>query len=421
MTDDEHRSIEHLYTDALREVVDEDGYGAWRSIDAPDAVSLSFGFPFPESFPNDDLVTAAKAVFKQEGDRALQYGGGDYPDRLETAVADRERRLGTDCSAENVLLTNGATHAIDLVCSTFLEGGDEVFVEAPTFMGALRVFANYGVTVTGFENDAIGLNVDAVEAELRRRRADGRDGPKLLYTVPDFQNPTGTTMSLDRRERLVDLAAEFDFAVLEDGAYSELRFEGEHVAPLSALDENGRVVRVGTFSKTIAPGVRTGWVLGSEPVVGAVGRMRAGGTNTFTQGVLGRYCAEGKLAANVEELRVAYEARRDHLLDCLETHMPTEATWTDPDGGFFVWVTMPAGVDTEAMLPTAAEEGVTYLPGEMFFPDDRGARSLRLSFSHADFEAMERGVEALARASQAAIAARTPEQAQEESSSRSAR
>jgi 2-aminoadipate transaminase len=393
-------AFDHLFTETVRDGLGEEGYGSWRSIDAPGAVSLSFGFPFPDSFPNEELVEAAEAVFEVEGDRALQYGGGDYADRLTDAVVRQERGLGIDCAAENVLLTNGATHAIDVVCQTVLERGDDVFVEAPTFMGTLKLLGNYGADVTGFGMDGDGLRVEEVAAALETRE----EPPKLLYTIPTFQNPSGTTMSLDRRERLLELAGAHDFLILEDDAYGQLRYRGEDVPPLASLDGSDRVVRVNTFSKTVAPGVRSGWVLGDAEFVEEVTRMRAGGVNTFTQSVLGRYCTEGDYEANVAELRARYEERCEHMLDCLERHMPPGVEWTEPAGGFFVWVTFPDGVDTEAMLPTAAEEGVTYLPGNLFFPDDRGAESLRLSFSHVGLEEMDRAVGALARAARSAMA-----------------
>jgi 2-aminoadipate transaminase len=397
-------AFDHLFTAAVRDGLGEEGYGSWRSIDEPDAVSLSFGFPYPESFPHDELVAAAEAVFEEESDTALQYGGGDYADRLVEVVAERERERGIDCGTENVLLTNGATHAIDVVCHTFLERGDEVFVEAPTFMGTLKLLGNYGVEITGFGNDADGLRVDAVAEELERREEVGETTPKLLYTIPTFQNPTGTTLTRERRERLLDLAEAHDFVVVEDDAYDALRYHGEDLPPLAALDRSGRVVRTNTFSKTVAPGVRSGWVLADEEILEEVTRMRAGGANTFTQGVLGRYCTEGPFEENVAELRRRYAERRDHMLDRLEEHMPPGTDWTEPDGGFFVWVTLPECIDTAELLPRAAAEGVTYLPGELFFPDDRGDNCLRLSFSHVSPEEMERGIAALARATRSWMA-----------------
>ncbi|WP_331234395.1 aminotransferase-like domain-containing protein [Natronorarus salvus] len=397
--------FDHLFTETVRETLEDSAYGAWRSVSSADAVPLGLGFPFPESFPNDELVDAAGAVFDVEGDVALQYGGGEYAEHLEEVVADRARARGIDCGEGELLLTNGSTHAIDSVCRAFLDPEESIVVEAPTFMGALSVFRNYGVEVTGIDVDRDGLDVEALAAELRARDERGDALPTLVYTIANFQNPTGTTLSADRRHRLLDLAAEYDFVILEDDAYGELRFDGEPLPTLAELDDEGRVVHVGTFSKTIAPGVRTGWVIGHEEIVREVRGLAAGGTNTFTRGVLGRYCAEGRLEEGVPELRRAYEERRDHLLRCLESSMPPEATWTEPEGGFFVWVELPEGIDTEELLPRAAEEGVVYLPGSMFYPDDRGENGLRLSYSQASPEGMERGIAALARTVRSALPA----------------
>jgi 2-aminoadipate transaminase len=393
----ESSRVDHLFSETVRETLGQSAYGAWREVDAPGAVSLAFGFPFPGSFPYDELLAAAGAVVEAEPDRMLQYGGGEHADRLPELVAGRERDRGVDCSDEAVVLTGGANHAIDLVCRLFLDPGDHLLTGAPTFMGALSSFGNHAVEVTGVPVDGDGLDVGAVEAELRERRAGGRPVPKLVYAVPTFQNPTGITLPRDRREHLLELAAEFDFAVLEDDAYGELRYDGDDVPPLAALDDAGRVVRVGTFSKTVAPGVRTGWAVAHEEVAAQLRRLNAGGPNVFTQGTVARY-VEDHFEDNVDRLRAAYAERRDHMLDCLDAHMPDGTDWTEPEGGFFVWVTLPEGVDAEALLPAAAEEGVTYLPGEMFYPDGGGERSLRLSFSHVDLGAMEEGVAALGRA-----------------------
>ena len=404
--DDNERTerFDHLFAEPVRETLGESTYGEWRSISAPDAAPLGVGFPYPESFPNDDLVDAADAVFDEEGDTALQYGGSDYGDQLVEAIVERARERGIDCDDDQVLLTNGGTNAVDAICRTFLDPGDTLFVEAPTFMGVLKLFGNFGVEVEGFPVDEDGLDVDAVARELEARREDGRELPTVFYTIPTFQNPTGTTLSLDRRERLLDLAAEYDFVVLEDDAYGDLRYEGDDVPTLAELDEDGRVVHVGTFSKTIAPGVRTGWVIAHPEIHAQVRRMNAGGTNTFTRGVLGRYCTDGAFEENLAELREAYAERLDHTLRCLDEHMPPEVEWTEPEGGFFVWVEFPEGADTDELLADAAEEGVVYLPGSMFFPDDSGENGLRLSFSFASLDEIDSGIEALARVASSATA-----------------
>lgn len=404
MADDERTGrLDHLLAGTVRDQVGGSPYGAWRSVRGADAVQLSFGFPFPESFPNDELAAATAAVLEEEGGRAMQYGGGEYADALSEFVADQARGRGIDVESRTVTLTNGATDGLATVCDAFLEPGDTIVVGAPTFMGALTVFRSYGVDVESVPVDESGLDVAALEDWLATRREEGLATPTLVYVVPNFQNPTGATLTRERRERLVALAEEYDFVILEDDAYGELRYDGNPVPPLAAVDDHGRVLRVGTFSKTIGPGVRTGWVLADEELQEPLKVVSAGGTNTFTQSVVARYAEDGRYEHNVERLREAYRERRDAALASLADHMPAGTDWTEPDGGFFIWVTLPGNVDAERLLEAAAEEGVVYLPGSMFFADDGGEDCLRISFSYVDPEEFDRGIRALARATESAL------------------
>ena len=389
--------LEHLFADTVRDTMGSAVYGDWRSIQNADAVPLAFGFPYPESFPNEELTAATESLLSSEPERALQYGGGRHADGLRDLVVDRARDRGIDCSAETIHLTNGATRAIDTVCRTFLEPGDEVVVEAPTFMGALGIFRNHGAAVTGVAVDEEGLDVDALADDLAARAQRGDPQPKLVYTIPDFQNPTGVTMATDRRERLLDLAERYDFVVLEDDPYGRLRYEGSERPPLKALDVDDRVVRVNTFSKTIAPGVRTGWIVADEATTAQFDRIDAGGEPSFTRGLIERYCTDGRLDRAVARLCEGYERRRDRMLASLEARMPPGVTWSEPSGGFFVWVEFPEATDAEALLPDAIDAGVTYLPGTFFYAGDDGRRFARLSFSHASPSAIDDGIEALAR------------------------
>ena len=395
--DDSVGPLAHLYTEPVSQALDRSTYGDWRRIANADAVSLSFGFPFAASFPTARLEESVSGVLREEAASALQYGGGEYAARLESFVFDREVARGIDPDAAGVTITNGATHAIDSICRTVLSPGDVVVVEEPTFMGVLSVFRNFGVELVGAPVDGEGLDVDALAETLADRRERGRPAPTMVYTIPNFQNPTGTTLSRGRRERLLELADEYDFVVLEDDAYGDLRFDGEAETPLGALDEAGRVVRVGTFAKTIAPGVRLGWLCAHQSVVDAVDAVAAGGSATFTRSVVGYYCDRGYFDESLPELRSAYARRRDRLLDRLAERMPDGTTWTEPDGGFFVWLELPEGIDTDAMLEPAIEAGVTYLPGSMFYRDEAGANACRLSFSYASPEEIDEGIDALAR------------------------
>ena len=323
--------FDHLFATTVRERLGREGYGGGASPDA-DAVPLTYGFPYPESFPTAELVAATETVIEEEAADVLQYGGGEYVERLHDGILAREELRGIDADREELLVTNGATHALDAISSTFLDPGDEVLVESPTFVWSLKVLDNRGADLTGVELDSDGLDPDALEAELLAREAAGEPTPKLLYTIPEFQNPTGATLTRERRERVLELADQYDFLIVADDAYGELRFSGESPPPLSALDDSGRVIRVGTVSKTIAPGVRTGWITAHEALIEQIGAMAAGGTNTFTQSVLGRYMDAGHYQPTLDDLLAGYEKRRDAMLDALERHLPEGSSWTEPNG-----------------------------------------------------------------------------------------
>jgi 2-aminoadipate transaminase len=389
-------TVEALFATGVSDAIDRSPYGSWRSIADADAVPLSFGFPAPALFPESELATAVERVLEENGPAVLQYGTDDYADELEQFVADRASARGIDPDTTAVTLTNGATHAIDTICRAFLDPGDVIAVEDPTFMGALGVFRNHGVELLGVPMTEDGIDVEAFARTLESRAEAGKPLPKLLYTIPNFHNPTGTTLPRESRTRLLALAEEYGVAVLEDDAYGDLRYDGAEEPPLAALDDAGRVLHVGTFSKTIAPGLRIGWVTGPEVAIEAIDTLAAGGTNTFTRSVAGWFCADGHFERRLPMLREAFETRRDTLVDSLDAHMPAGTTWSTPDGGFFTWVHLPEGVDTEAMLEDAAEAGVTYLPGEMFAVDESHSNCLRLSFSYADQDQIDEGVETLA-------------------------
>lgn len=394
--DTQSGAIDHLLTDPVQSVINKSAYGDWRSIANADAIALSFGFPDPDLFAKQHLLASTEAILDEAGDDELQYGGGEYTEKLQSFLVEQERERGIDLESNDLLVTNGATHAIDSTCRAFLQPGDTIVVEQPTFMGALGVFWNFGVNIVGVPVDENGMDVDALEAILRSRTEEGFDSPKMLYTIPDFHNPTGTTLSRERREHLLEVARAHDFAILEDGAYSDLYFGSEAPPPVASLDDDGRVIRVGTFSKTIAPGIRTGWLTAPSRVRRGIRSVAAGGTNTFTQAAVGHYCWSGRLEQAVPELRETYADRCEHMLDALETEMPADVSWTQPDGGFFIWAELPDEIDTSEMLSDATEAGVTYLPGSMFYPDDGGESALRLNFTFVKPAQITEGIRALA-------------------------
>ncbi|HWI62992.1 MAG TPA: PLP-dependent aminotransferase family protein [Symbiobacteriaceae bacterium] len=371
--------------------------GAWMPrVRRSDTVRLNRGYPFPESVPVAELGAAAAALLAEEGDAPLHYLGSPAMAKLPELLAARSAQRGMPVADGELMVTLGGAQVLDLAAHALLGPDDLVAVEAPTYMEALETFRNYTPHIIGYQMDAGGLDVDALAADLAARRAGGRGIPKLFYTIPSFQNPTGTTLSLARRQQLLALAEAYDFLILEDDAYGELAF-GEPPVPLKALDRSGRVIYAGSLSKTIAPGLRLGWVHAAAPLVAAMFAFKKDLENPLAHAIAARYLAGADYAGRVAGLRAAYRQRRDWMVAALEGYMPATVTWTVPEGGFFVWVRVP-GVDTVARLDEALEQGVGYVPGKYcFFGSGEGQEYLRLSFSYVSAEAMERGVAILGR------------------------
>lgn len=350
---------------------------------------LSFGDPSPASFPNDEVVEALTLAFREEPDLVLQYGAGEVAEDLRAFLCERAARRGMSASREQLLVTSGSTEALDLVSRILLDPSDLIFTEAPTFMGALSVFRKFGVQIQGCELDEDGLRTDALAYDLDRRLRNDHTMPKFLYVIPNFQNPTGTTMLLQRRRELLSLAAEYNLLILEDDAYGELRFEGEDVPTLWELDEEGRVIHVGTFSKVIAPGLRLGWVFADEEIIGQLDAMRPGYGNGVSESLAAKYCRMVDFDARVASLREMYRQRRDVMLRALEEHMPGDVRWNRPAGGLFIWMRLPEGIDSDQFVAKAGLRGVALLRSSLFYPDGVASDGLRLSYSLESHDGLE--------------------------------
>jgi 2-aminoadipate transaminase len=372
--------------------------GTWIPPHVPGAVRLNAGYPFPESVPVTELAAAMQALLAAEGDRPLHYSGSPAMNRLPALLAARSAARGMPVGEGEMLVTAGAAQVLDLTARALLGPDDLVAVEAPTYMEVLEIFRNYTPHMLSYPVDAGGLVVEALADDLAERRAAGRRLPKLLYTVASFQNPTGATMSLARRQRLLALAEAYDFLILEDDAYGELAF-GAVPVPLRAVDpvRANRVIYAGSLSKVVGPGLRVGWVTAAAPLVTALSLYKKDLEHPLTQAITAQYLADVDFGARVDWLRGQYRARRDAMLGLLGQYMPAGVTWRVPDGGFFIWLETPA-VDTAALLPEALRAGVGYVPGKYFYFDaGAGREALRLSFSYLALDQMEQGVAALGR------------------------
>lgn len=361
-----------------------------------DVISFAGGLPAPDLFPIDDVAAAAARVLADRGRSALQYSTTDglAPLRAKLAASTPGAR------PERVLVTSGSQQGLDLIARLMVDPGDTVAVAAPTYMGALRAFDAYEARYLSVASDDRGMQVDALADVLRQR-------PKLLYVIPDFDNPGGTTLPLERRQALVELAAEHDVLVVEDAPYRELRFEGDSLPTLFELDPE-RVVHAGTFSKTMAPGLRLGWLTGPAAVIERATYAKQAAdlhTATLTQAIADAWLEGGSWDAQLARVRDHYRRQRDAMLNALERSMPPGVRWTRPSGGMFVWVTLPQGLDAGVLVRDAVARGVAYVPGAPFFANGGGAETLRLSYSIATLEQVERGMEALGSVVSDALAA----------------
>jgi 2-aminoadipate transaminase len=362
-----------------------------------DRINFTGGFPDPESLPAARIAAATARAMEKNGKWALQYGAAvGYTGLIDQLRTKLSRDNGVAAERENVLITAGASQAIDLVCSAMLNPGDVVLSEEPTWMGAVRIFKAHNATCVGVPVDNEGMRLDILETRLREFKAKGIQ-PKLIYVIPTFQNPTGVTTPLHRRLRLLELAKEYNVAIMEDDAYFDLRFSGERIPMLITLDDAGLVIYTGTFSKIMSAGMRLGWVVGPALLIEKAAKLKAdGGTSPFTSNVAAEYAASGELAEHIVDLVDIYRRRRDTMAEALKTEMPEGVEWTEPNGGFFMWLTLPEGCDSVAMLPEARAHGVEFLPGTGCYFDGSGRSNIRLSFSFSDEEAIRRGVKILA-------------------------
>jgi 2-aminoadipate transaminase len=366
----------------------------------PEVVSLAGGMPYLPALPLDSLAGDMAALVAEEGMTALQYGSAQGIPELREQICEVMALEGVGAHPDDVTVTVGSQSALDMVTRIFCDPGDVVLAEAPSYVGALGSFTAYQAQVVHVPMDDDGLVPDALRGELRRLAAQRRT-PKFLYTVPNFHNPAGVTLAVSRRAEVLEICAEHGVLVVEDNAYGLLGFDGQTYPAMRASDPNN-VVYLGSFSKTFAPGLRVGWVLAPHAVREKLVLAAESATlcpPTFTQAVVSRYLAEHDWKGQIKTYQEAYRQRRDAMVDALEHHLPPGCRWTHPDGGFYVWLTVPEGLDTKAMLPRAVTQRVAYVPGTAFYTDTAdgsGIRQLRLSFCYPTPERIREGIRRLA-------------------------
>lgn len=372
----------------------------------PEIISFAGGLPAPELFPVEQIQEAACRVLSEHGAQALQYGQTEGYLPLREFICERMNRYGIKAEPANVFITTGSQQALDLIGKLLINPGDRVLVEEPTYLGALQAWNAYQAEYISVASDDHGLRTELLENALRI-------GPKFMYILPNFQNPGGTTLPLERRLDLVRLSNKYGVPLVEDDPYGALRFEGEHLPPLVALDADfqtevglnghgymeGNVIYLGTFSKTLAPGLRLGWVVAPIEVIDQLVMAKQGAdlhSSSFDQMLAYEALKTGFLDEHIRKIREVYGQRRDVMLAALERHFPNGCSWTRPAGGLFLWARVPEWIDTRELLKEAVAAKVAYVPGFAFYPDaGRGRNTMRLNFSNAQPEQIEEGIRRL--------------------------
>ena len=361
----------------------------------PEVISLAGGLPDTSTFSPQSFARQMTKIAQESSAEALQYGPTEGFETTKECIRQVMRAEGMDPDPDDIMVTTGGQQAIDLMAKALVDPGDVVIAEAPTYPGAVPVFCSYEAETVQIEMDSEGMRVDLLEETLDRLAAEGRR-PKMIYTVPSFQNPAGVTLSLERRRRLVEIARERELLVLEDNPYGLLRYEGEPLPTLYELDGGDYVVYLGTFSKILSPGLRLGWLCAPPPVLAkAVLGKQASDlcTSTLAQYFVDEFFGEGRWREYVGELCDVYRSRRDAMLESLERHFPAGATWSVPEGGLFLWATLPDFIDTTDLLARALRENVAFVPGVAAFADGRtGHNSMRLNFSGSTEDEIREGV-----------------------------
>ena len=357
----------------------------------PGVISFAGGLPAPEMFPLEELKAAAVKVIEEQQSSSLQYSLTMGVPKLREAIAQRETEQGTDTKPENILITSGSQQGISLASNAFIDPGDYIITESPTYVGAILSFDFNRARYAQVEMDNDGMLTDQLEDTIKKYK------PKFIYTVSTFQNPTGITMSMERRKALIKIATKYNVPILEDNPYKDVRFAGEDLPNLRSMGGD-IVISLGTFSKICAPGLRVAWVNAHPKILRIFEKIKQGAdmqSNTFTQLMINEFIRGGSIDAHIEKLKVNYGAKCQLMLDEMEKHFPAEFTWTKPEGGLFLWCELLESMSASKLLPNAIDKKVAYVYGAPFFPDKTGDNTLRLNFSNASHDNIIEGIKRL--------------------------
>jgi 2-aminoadipate transaminase len=364
----------------------------------PDIISLAGGLPYTQAFDPEIIMRIVARVISEDHAAALQYGPTDGYAPLKHRLVEVMREEGTPCFPEDIIITHGAQQGLEMIAKIFVNPGDHIITEAPSYVGALNSFLSYQPRIHSIPMDDDGMILEHLGSVLKDLSLKG-ERAKFIYTIPNFQNPAGITLSAERRFGLLEIADEYDCLVVEDNPYGLLRFEGTPIPTLRSLDES-RVIYLGTLSKIFSAGMRIGWIAAPHPILDKLLLAKQSAdlcTSSFTQMVANIYFSEEDWRGQISQLLEYYRGRRNAMLDALEEHLGDIAAWTHPQGGLFVWATLPEFIKTSEMLAVAVDAKVAYVPGNGFFPYEGGENCMRLNFSYSDEETVHEGIKRLAK------------------------
>lgn len=377
--------MENIKGSAIRELL--------KLTEQPDIISFAGGLPAPELFPVEQMKKVCNAVLDEGGQSALQYSTTEGFLPLRKFISERMKDSGVDVDPQNILITSGSQQGLEFSGRVFLNEGDVVICESPSYLGALNAFKAYLPKFVEIPMDDNGMIVDHVEKALQEN-----SNVKFIYTIPDFQNPTGRTMSLERRKKLIELAERYNVPIVEDNPYGELRFEGERLPAIKHFDTKGLVIYLGTFSKTFCPGLRLGWVAGDAEIVQKYVVVKQGAdlqTNTMSQREAAKFFEMYDLNKHVETIIDVYRKRRDLMIETMKQEFPENCKFTFPNGGLFTWVDLPEGIDAADVLKKALEYKVAFVPGGSFYPNGGNLNHCRLNYSNMPEDKIVEGIKRL--------------------------
>lgn len=368
-----------------------------KHLQKPGMISFAGGLPAPETFPVNDLKDIVCEILQKDGPDSLQYGTTEGDALLRRMLVERHNRQGLNIGIENLIITSASQQALDLIAKVFIDPGDYVIMGLPSYLGGINTFSLYGAKLKGILLDDQGMKTDDLERSILSLIHHGKK-IKFIYVIPDFQNPTGITLTNERRLKIIEIAEKYDLLIVEDSPYREIRFEGTPQKLMFELDTTGRVLTLFTFSKIFAPGFRVGWVVGQPEILDKLVMAKQTAdlcTSSFVQKILARYMQKNLLEENISRTINLYRERRTHMISCFKKYMPAGITWTEPQGGLFLFVTLPSHLDSDEIFKKAIEKNVAFVAGSSFFCNNSGHNTMRINFSFSNKEEIEEGVKRL--------------------------